>query len=266
MVQLKSSTPRTEEDVTEPAEAQSQQQHVVVVGGGVGGLAVAAMIASRNSNNNVRVTILEKNEHVGGRCGSFWVDHPYNQTAPASSSSTTTTAATKRRRFRHERGPSLLLLPEIYHQLFTEASRAVASKSTSKDYGLDMVQCIPAYQVIFEDGDCISVGFPFSSSPSTSSSSLLQHEERLSREKMDSYERNGSKKWDEYMKIASAYLDCGLPNFIEERLDLKSFPNFLLQSLRDNAKVSFHFRIVLTLLSPPFLSSFCCIKRCLLRQ
>jgi hypothetical protein len=64
-----------------------------------------------------------------------------------------------------------------------------------------------------------------------------QQQQQLSRNKMDSYEVNGSQKWDEYMEITSAYLDCGLPNFIEERLDLGSFPNFLTQSLRDNAKV-----------------------------
>ena len=242
---LRSSTiPETETTIQDPAEeeqGQKPKQHVVVVGGGVGGLAVAARIASKNSsNNNVKVTILEKNEKVGGRCGSFWVDLPSKDNNDDNSSSS---QQKRLLRFRHECGPSLLLLPEIYQQIFTETT---TSSKTSKDYGLDIVQCIPAYQVIFDDGDCISVGFPSSSSASSTTTNndsendfSLQQQQQISRNKMDSYELNGSQKWDEYMKITSAYLDCGLPNFIEERFDLGSFPNFLIQSLRDNAKVRF---------------------------
>ncbi|GAX20658.1 hypothetical protein FisN_32Hh044 [Fistulifera solaris] len=50
---------------------------------------------------------------------------------------------------------------------------------------------------------------------------------------MDTFESNGSKKWDEYMDICEAFLDCGLPNFIEERLDLSSLPKFLSAALGD---------------------------------
>jgi phytoene desaturase (3,4-didehydrolycopene-forming) len=50
---------------------------------------------------------------------------------------------------------------------------------------------------------------------------------------MNSYETNGAAKWDEYLTIMGAYLDCGLPNFIQERLDLPSFPAFLYHALRN---------------------------------
>ena len=50
---------------------------------------------------------------------------------------------------------------------------------------------------------------------------------------MDTYEVDGSKKWDDYMTITSAYLNAGLPNFIEERLDLTTLPEFLIQSLKN---------------------------------
>ena len=78
---------------------------VVVVGGGVGGLAVASRLASSFSSSeteNVQVILLEKNsrETVGGRCGSFEVNVPQFGT------------------FRHERGPSLLLLKDVYQDLF----------------------------------------------------------------------------------------------------------------------------------------------------
>ncbi|KAL3938415.1 MAG: hypothetical protein SGARI_001751, partial [Bacillariaceae sp.] len=203
---------KTESHITTDGSNTDDKKHVVVVGGGVGGLAVAARIAANNcggdGDNNTKVTILEKNAQIGGRCGSFFVDVPSG-------------------RIRHERGPSLLLLPDVYRQLFTETTG-----KTAEDYGLEMKQCVPAYQVVFEDGERISVGYPRKADDDES----LMQEEQESRKMMDSWEPNGAEKWDEYMTITSAYLDCGLPNFIEERLDLASFPNFLVQSLRDSAK------------------------------
>jgi len=175
---------------------------VVVVGGGVGGLAVAARIASSTDS---QVMILEKNGYLGGRCGSFDVK-------------------TKRGVFRHERGPSLLLLKQVYQDLFQDCSG-----KTSEEFGLEMKQCIPAYQVVFDDGDRIELGFPVNVPD-------CKDAELSSRAKMDSYEQNGAKKWDEYMQSTAAFLDCGLPNFIEERLDLPSFPAFLIEALRDGAK------------------------------
>jgi len=197
-------------------QQQQQQQDVVIVGGGIGGLAVAARIAASSSTTTSKVVILEKNTVVGGRCGSFWVDRKNNE---------------QKELFRHEQGPSLLLLPSIYEEIFTETTNKTAS-----DYGLDIVQCVPAYQVIFDDGDRISVGFPAATSNNNKKGQIKQQqqqEEALSRAKMDTFETNGATKWDDYMDITSAYLNAGLPNFIEERFDPTSLPEFLIQSLKN---------------------------------
>lgn len=183
--------------------ATLEDKQVVIVGGGVGGLAVAARIAASGS---AKVTIIEKNSFLGGRCGSF---------------ETQTTVGT----FRHERGPSLLLLPDVYRSLFEETTQ-----KQPEHYGLKMINCIPAYQVVFEDGSRIDLGFPRKNGEPMSSAELK------SRETMDAFEEDGATKWDEYMRATSAFLDCGLPNFIEERLDLLSFPNFLIEALRDYAR------------------------------
>lgn len=187
---------------------------VVIVGGGVGGLSIAARIASA-CPTTCSVKILEKNLEVGGRSGSFNVTIPKLGT------------------FRHERGPSLLLLPHIYKELFIDCSRSNHNNNEDNNlaekYGLQMKQCIPAYQVVFDDGDRLNVGFR-----SFEKSSQLAKE---SQAKMDSYEVNGSTKWKEYMTTMSAYLNCGLPNFIEEKLDLISFPAFVKEALRDYGKV-----------------------------
>jgi len=179
---------------------------VVVVGGGVGGLAVASRIASLSEI--CQVILLEKNEFVGGRCGSFHV-------------------LTEKGTFRHERGPSLLLLKDVYEDLFRDCSPG----KSAHNYGLDIKQCVPAYQVVFEDGDRIDLGIP-RAYHSQGAKAL----ESRSRTKMESYERDGAAKWDEYMKSTSAFLDCGLPNFIEERFNLETLPNFLREALRGLGK------------------------------
>ena len=152
--------------------------------------------------------MLEKNQHIGGRCGSFHV-------------------ITDKGTFRHERGPSLLLLKDIYEELFSDCTPGKSASS----YGLEIKQCIPAYQVVFDDGDRINLGFP-----KACNDQVIQEMEILSRAKMTSYETNGATKWDEYMTSTSAFLNCGLPNFIEERFDLASFPAFLREALRNFGK------------------------------
>ena len=196
---------------------QHQNQHVVVVGGGIGGMAVAARIASsqQSSDSTTRVTLLEKNAEIGGRCGSFWVNADQEED----------------NLFRHEQGPSLLLLKSVYEDVFRETTGREAI-----DYGLQMVQCSPAYQVVFDDGDRISVGFPKTEKHSSNSALLLEEQESRSRAQMETYEPDGAAKWDDYLATTEAYLDAGLPNFIEEKLDLWSLPNFLYRSLKDGAK------------------------------
>lgn len=189
-----------------PSSSAPPPKHVVVVGGGVGGMSIAARIASSSTQESpCRVTLLEKNSRdmLGGRCGSFDV-----------------TVSGYDGPFRHERGPSLLLLKQVYEDLFTDCTDGV---KTASDYGLDIVQCTPAYQVVFDDGDRIELGYPGNDS-----------EECIA--KMNRLEENGYEKWKEYMAACSAFLDCGLPNFIEERLDLPSFPAFIYEALRGGGK------------------------------
>jgi phytoene dehydrogenase-like protein len=182
------------------------EPRIVVVGGGVGGLAVASRIVA-SYNGACLVTILEKNERVGGRCGSFErVVDEYGT-------------------FRHERGPSLLLLPDTYREIFLDCRN-----QSAEAFGLEMKQCVPAYKVIFEDGDTIDLGFP------RQPTKKLGETERQSRETMNRWEDNGAAKWDNYMRVTSAFLDAGLSNFIEERPDLGSLPKFVMEALRDFAK------------------------------
>ena len=274
---MSSSSSSISNDSEVPQKQQQQQQHVLIVGGGVGGLAVAARIAAA-ATTATKVTILEKNAAIGGRCGSFWVSDLLQQDNTKNTARSTSTA------FRHEQGPSLLLLPHIYEEIFTATTAAAAAAATSaprssskssrrnhtttttpststssimNDYGLNIVQCVPAYQVIFDDGDRLSVGFPNITAATTAINNnsknknnsknngkntnhqmmmMIEKEEKVSRSKMDTYETNGAQKFDDYMELTSAYLNAGLPNFIEETLDLPSLPQFLFQSLKGYGK------------------------------
>ena len=194
--------------------AAEKGQTVAIVGAGIGGLGTAARIASSpDLPSSTKVILIEKNEKemVGGRCGSFYRNVPGKGA------------------FRHERGPSLLLLKDVYLELFKDCGR------DAKDFGLEMKQCAPAYQVVFEDGESINLGFP--SNGNFDNEEALRAEELQSRKQMDALEVDGATKWDEYMQSTQAFLDCGLPNFIEERLDLISFPSFIKEAVKDGFKV-----------------------------
>ncbi len=192
------------------APENSTENTILIIGAGVGGLALASRVASSIQDRSYKVVVLEKNSEGGGRCGSTHVEIPNIGT------------------FRHERGPSLLLLPHVYRELFKDCGG-----STPEQYGLTIRPCVPAYRVVFSDGDTVDVGFP-----AAFSSNTTKNEELLSRKKLDSIEPNGAARWDTYMDAMSAFLDCGLPNFIQEELELSTLPAFLRQALKDGGKVS----------------------------
>ncbi len=97
--------------------------NVVVIGGGIAGLA-AACFAAKDGH---RVTILEKNEHLGGRANSF-----------------------EEQGFRFDMGPSWYLMPDVFEDFFKKMNRDV------HDY-LDLAQLTPSYRVFFHDGTFVDI-------------------------------------------------------------------------------------------------------------
>jgi phytoene desaturase len=90
----------------------------VIIGAGVGGLATAIRLAAAGH----RVTLLEKNATVGGRANVI-EDGGY----------------------RFDTGPSLLLMPDVYRELFAAAGRSVDDYCT-------LVAMDPNYRVHLADG------------------------------------------------------------------------------------------------------------------
>ncbi|KAI9925096.1 hypothetical protein MW887_006504 [Aspergillus wentii] len=92
----------------------------IVVGAGTGGIATAARLAKQG----FQVTVVEKNGFIGGRC-SLIRDNGY----------------------RFDQGPSLLLMPEIFHEAFTDLGTSLEAE------GVELLKSEPNYRIWFADND-----------------------------------------------------------------------------------------------------------------
>lgn len=94
------------------------QRTAIVVGAGVGGVGTAARLSAAG----FKVTVVEKNSFVGGRCSLIESDG-----------------------YRFDTGPSLLLLPKLFHEAFEDLG------TTMEAEGVKLARCSPNYQVHFHD-------------------------------------------------------------------------------------------------------------------
>ncbi|RMY46917.1 hypothetical protein D0865_08981 [Hortaea werneckii] len=95
----------------------------IVIGAGVGGTSTAARLAHAGYS----VTVLEKNPFTGGRCSLLYSGGADQQ-------------------YRFDQGPSLLLLPRLFHQTFHELDTSLAAE------GVELRKCDPNYRIHFGDG------------------------------------------------------------------------------------------------------------------
>lgn len=91
---------------------------VLIIGAGIGGIATAARLAKKG----FEVTVVEKNDQPGGRCGQFIRDG-----------------------HRFDIGPTLFLMPEVWEETFTALGERMSDH-------LDLRRIDPTYKVHFEDG------------------------------------------------------------------------------------------------------------------
>ncbi len=104
-------------------ERSARVLRIGVVGGGLAGLAAACTLAARGH----KVTILEKNEWVGGKAAVL------NQDG-----------------FRFDMGPTILTLPSVLHRIFREANRRL------EDY-MHLVALDPQWRCFFDDGGVLDL-------------------------------------------------------------------------------------------------------------
>ena len=101
----------------------SRSDSVAVVGSGFGGLSVACYLADAG----IDVTVLEKNEQLGGRASRLEADG-----------------------FRFDMGPSWYLMPDVFERFFGHFG-----KHPSDYYELQRLD--PHYRIFFKDGDTVEV-------------------------------------------------------------------------------------------------------------
>ena len=100
------------------------EKHVVIIGAGIGGMATAMRLAA---HGGFRVTVLEKNPTVGGRANLWEQDG-----------------------FRFDTGPSLLLMTDVYRDLF-------ATCGEDFDAWVRLLKMEPNYRVHFGDGSTLEM-------------------------------------------------------------------------------------------------------------
>lgn len=98
------------------AGSSATSGHVVVIGAGLGGLAAACTAAARG----YQVTLLDKNDWVGGKAAVHWQDG-----------------------FRFDMGPTILTLPSVLKRIFAEAGKQL------EDY-LELVPLDPQWRCFFD--------------------------------------------------------------------------------------------------------------------
>ena len=98
-------------------------ESVVVVGGGFGGLSTACYLSDAGAD----VTLLEKNEQLGGRASRLAVDG-----------------------FQFDMGPSWYLMSDVFERFFGHFGR-----DPSEYYSLSRLD--PHYRIFFKDGDRVDL-------------------------------------------------------------------------------------------------------------
>ncbi|PRY93085.1 phytoene desaturase [Hasllibacter halocynthiae] len=96
---------------------------VGIIGGGLGGLAAAATLAARGH----KVTLLEKNEWLGGKAAEL-----------------------EEGGFRFDMGPTILTMPRVLERVFAEAGRDMT------DY-LDLRRLDPQWRCFYDDGTVLDL-------------------------------------------------------------------------------------------------------------
>lgn len=117
-------------------DKRSNPRTAVVVGAGAGGIATAARLAKAG----YQVTVVEKNDFIGGRCSLLY-------SSPSGAQIKTRSAtATPPQQYRFDQGPSLLLLPNMFRETFHDLDTSLEAE------GIELLRCPVNYQIFFKDG------------------------------------------------------------------------------------------------------------------
>ena len=105
------------------ASSSAESRHVVVIGGGLAGLASATEMAS----HGLRVTLVEKNEHLGGKMNVLEKDG-----------------------YAFDMGPTIITMPQVLRGILRRAGQRVEDR-------IDLVNLDPQWRCFYDDGTVIDL-------------------------------------------------------------------------------------------------------------
>ncbi len=187
---------------------------IIVIGSGFAGLSAAAYLAKQGHT----VTLLEKNNQVGGRCRSWEKDG-----------------------FKFDMGPSWYWMPEVFEQFFNHFG-----KKTSDYY--DLIRLDPAYRIYFQNNEQIDI-------PASLDELVNEFEKREtgSGKQLRLFLKDAEYKYHTAMADYVNRLSDSLFEFVEPKLIIKSFQLSLFSSLRKAVRKKFKNPLLVSLLEFPVL-------------
>lgn len=165
---------------------------IVIVGAGYGGLVASALLAK----DGHKVTVIEKNEQVGGKAGLM-----------------------KEGGFSFDMGPSWYMWPQVFDRFFAEFGK-------DANEVLKLKKLDPSYRVFFSDGDVIDV-----SSDIQKNYDLFERLEENGAEKLERYLNVCKRQYDIAMdnfvyRTYNSIFDFFSPGMVINGLRLRAFSNF----------------------------------------
>ena len=157
-------------------------QRVVVVGGGFGGLSSACYLADAGCD----VTLLEKNEQLGGRASRL-----------------------ERDGFVFDMGPSWYLMPDVFERFFGHFDREPG------DY-YDLQRLDPHYRIFFKDGEAPRASGDRAAEPRDNTVVDISPDRAENRELFASIEDGGGEAFEEYLDTSQTHYETAMEKFVYE--------------------------------------------------
>jgi phytoene desaturase len=173
------------------------KKKIIIVGAGIGGISAASLLAKQGHN----VTVIEKNDHPGGRA-SVW----------------------KKDGFTFDMGPSWYLMPDVFEKYFAEFNKK------PENY-MQLIRLDPSYRVFFGENDFVDI-----SAKLEKNLDLFESLEPGAKEKMRTYLEKSKYEYDIAMKdfIYKDYKH--LTDFFKPRLIVEGTKLHMFEKLDGYAK------------------------------
>jgi phytoene desaturase len=187
---------------------------IVVIGSGFAGLTSASYLAKQGHH----VTLLEKNDQVGGRCRKWETEG-----------------------FTFDMGPSWYWMPEVFENFFKDFGYKVS------DF-YELLRLDPAYRIYFTNNEQIDI-------PASLDELVNEFEKREkgSGAKLRAFLKDAEYKYHTAMSDYVNRLSDSIFEFVEPRLIIKSFQLSLFSSLRKAVRKEFKNPLLVSLLEFPVL-------------